>query len=133
MWDENFRNTSVGIVKHVLYPPVGALRLGWIVGGVDQPIILLCPTRVESSTHDQFFIFVKIEDANGGGVIFSIGIMGVTDKSAIGGEALSVIPISPVADMRIVSETSDAKVVARGGKYNLLCVERKRESECQKN
>lgn len=120
-------------MKHVLYPPVVALRLGWIVGGVDQPIILLCPTRVETSTHYQFFIFVKIEYANGGGVVFPIGIMGVTDKSAIGGEALGVVTIGPVADMRVVSETPDAKVVARGGKYDLLCVERKRESECQKN
>ena len=120
-------------MKHVLDPPVVALRLGWIVGGVDQPIILLCPTRVETSTHYQFFIFVKIEDANGGGVVFPIGIMGVTDKSAIGGEALGVVTIGPVADMRIVSETPNAKVVARGGKYDLLCVERKRESECQKN
>ena len=120
-------------MEHVLDPPVVAIRLGWIVGGVDQPIILLCPTRVETSTHYQFFIFVKIEDANGGGVIFPIGIMGVTDKSAIGGEALGVVTIGPVADMRIVSETPDAKVVARGGKYDLLCVERKRESECQKN
>ena len=53
------------------------------------------------------------------------------DKSAIGGEALCVVTIGPGADMRIVSETPDAKVVARGGKYDLLCVERKRESECQ--
>jgi hypothetical protein len=94
---------------------------------------LLCPSRVKTGTHYALFILVKVEDANGGGVVFSIGIMGVTDKSAIGGEALGIVTIGPVADMRIVSETSDAKVVARGGKYNLLCVERKRESECQKN
>jgi hypothetical protein len=55
--------------------------------------------------------------------------MGVTDKSAIGGETLCVVTIGPVADMRIVGETPDAKVVARGGKYGLLCVERKRGRE----
>ena len=91
------------------------------------------PTRVKTGTHDASFILVKVEDANGGGVVFSIGIVGVTEKSAIGGEALCVVPIRPIADMRIVSEPPDAEVVARGRKYDFLCVERMNESECQEN
>ena len=126
MWDENFRDPGVGVIKHILYPPVVALRLGWIVGGVDKPIVLLCPTRVEASTHDKFFIFVKIEDANGGGIVFSSWKMGVTDKSAIGGEALGIVTIGPVEDMRIVSETPDAKVIA-GAENTTFCAWRGRE------
>ena len=118
-------------MEHVLRTRVAAPCPGWIVGGVDQPIVFLCPAWVKTRPDDAIFIHVKVEDANVGSAVFPIGIVGVTDISAICGEALCVVTIGPVADMRIVSETPDAKVPARDGKYDLLRVERKGESECQ--
>jgi hypothetical protein len=85
---------------------------------------LLGPTGVKTGAHDAFFIFMKVEDANGRGLILPTGKVGVTDKSAIGGEALCVVTIGPVADMRIMSEPPDAKVITRSLKYNFLCVNR---------
>ncbi|PHS15404.1 MAG: hypothetical protein COA78_04915 [Blastopirellula sp.] len=84
---------------------------------------MLCPAWVKSGTHYAFFILVKVEDADGGGVIISSWIMGVTDESAIGGETLCVVAIGPVADMRVVRETPDTKIIARGGKNDLLCLD----------
>ena len=133
MGDENFRLTGIGIMEHVLDSPVAALRLGWIVGGVDQPVVLLRPARVEPGTHYALFILVQVEDANGGGIVLPVEKMGVTDESAIGREALRVVTIGPDADIRFMSKTPDAKVVARGGKFDFLCAERKRESEHQEN
>ena len=72
-----------------------------------NPIVLLIPVF--------FFCLSLSAKLRPNVIVVLVDDMGYSDLGSFGGEVQT------------------PKVVAQGGKYDLLCVERKRESECQQN